>query len=206
MDSWFDRLKAEDDIPLLRVKGDGMTVILDDNSIMTRSDRFSNLIEIIKKRGQSDFGNAKCPEGVVYLIYRRNIGQIEPLYVGKAAVCGKKVGELSALFGKSGFIRFDHRTGSNGHIGNLNEARLAVANGKPHGYVTWVSRLFEYVRIPKLKRPVFINMEIWERESVSCVSELEHVSVETEEALRIEIIRQSGRSTSLLNKIGNGEQ
>ena len=147
-----------------------------------------------------------CPEGVVYLIFWRNVGQIEPLYIGKAAVCGKKAGELSALFRKSGFVRFDHRTRSNGHIGSLNEARLAVENGKAHGYAKWIRKLFEDIRIPKLKRPVFINMEIWERESFSCVSELEHVSVETEEALRIEIIRQSGRGTSLLNKIGNSEQ
>ena len=76
----------------------------------------------------------------------------------------------------------------------------ALAN-PGHAYQAWINVLFMNPAIPSLNTPVFVNMEVWDANSVSCVFVLDHLSVETEEALRIEIIRQAGYGAALLNVI-----
>jgi len=195
-DAWFNTLPPENDIPLFNVQPDQTTVILN-NGLLTRSAPLSNRINAIKNMVQNSFGQPHCPEGVVYLIYRRDeMQKVQPLYVGKASVTGNQ-GQLSALFTPAGQIRFAHYLNSKGHIGNMNEA---LAN-PGHAYQAWINALFMNPAIPSLNTPVFVNMEVWDANSVSCVFVLDHLSVETEEALRIEIIRQAGYGAALLNVI-----
>jgi len=187
-------------MPLLSASADNLSVVLS-GGLMTRSIPFSDRISIIKKHVRATWGTPACPEGVLYLIYCRNEnGKVQPFYIGKASVIGKTPGKLSALF-HPGYIRFAHNLKSNGHIGNMNEARLTPG----HPYYPWIGSMFSVPHLPKIKTPIYVNMEVWDSKSLSCLPLLGHISVETEEALRIEIIRQAGCDASLLNKIGNSE-
>jgi hypothetical protein len=56
---------------------------------------------------------------------------------------------------------------------------------------------------PLLRTPVYVSMELWDMHSASTVPTLGHMSLETEEMIRIDLLRQADRADSLLNKIAN---
>ena len=201
--NWLDALNVEDDIHLFDMDGDpdcSLTVRLDAEGLMQRSQAFSDHIEAIKKRVKSAFGTPNCPEGVIYLIYRTQKDSTcpEPLYIGVSDVKGDK-GEINSLF-KSGHIRFGHKPKVNGHLSKLNEALQAALGGRLHSHRHWIDEMFEDVTTPRLKTPVYVHMQVWEVNSQSIFPEMEHCSILTEEQIRLELVRQSGRGDHLLNK------
>lgn len=169
------------------------------DGLIRRSSDFSNHIRSIKAHVQARFSaGGSVPEGVLYLVYRKTKGNIEPLYLGKAEAKGRK-GNISSLFKNGGQIRFAENIGSNGHIGNLNEAWLGTGS-----YGHWFKTMFSTpVAVPPmLFEPVYIHMEIWDTHSISVAACLGHMSLSAEEMIRIDLLTQAG-ITLIFNKFGN---
>jgi hypothetical protein len=203
---WFNRLPAHNDIPLFKVQTDAPTVVVLHEGLVKYSDAFRNHLDTVGREAGTDFNAPARPrsvEGALYMVYTRCPADntIVPRYIGMASIHGKTDG-MSALFaGKHPEIRFNWRLNSKGHIGNLNEAR----SNPNHAYANWVHALFaEPVGNPPLLRtPVYVSMELWDMHSASTVPILGHMSLETEEMIRIDLLRQADRADSLLNKIAN---
>lgn len=197
--SWFDNIKSNTDIPLFKTEDDGLRLIPNEQNWLQRSqiftDRLNEVRDLVIK-------SKVLPEGICYLIYRRDTEEsVDPLYVGIAECVGKK-GNVSALFSRAGWMRFDHRPKSNGHICNINEA-LISAN---HPYSTWVNAMFdaqdEEGKIT-LKNKLYVHVDIWTKESVSIIRELGNTPLFVEEKIRIWTLSQAGYSRQLLNRDGN---
>lgn len=201
--AWFNTLMATNDMPLFHTEVDCVTPILSDHGLLQRStDLTSELGRMRKTVVQShEQQDAPLPEGILYFIYRRqDDGVVDPLYVGIAECVGKK-GTLSALF-KAGWMRFDHRPKSKGHIGNLNEA----ASNKAHAYSAWLQSMFLPAAengVLTLKSPIFVKIELWYGHSQSALRELGHTPLFVEEKLRLWILCASGYGERLLNRDGN---
>lgn len=75
---------------------------------------------------------------------------------------------------RSRWLRFADISGSNGHIGKINDC----LSGKNGDYQIWVDALFrekpELQSSITLKHPTYVKVETWTKESASIVPELEH--------------------------------
>lgn len=200
---WFDTLTAPNDMPLFQTDVDCVTPTLSDRGGLQRSTNLTSELKRIRKtvRPSQSQPSASLPEGILYFIYRRqNEAIVDPLYVGIAECVGKN-GTLSALF-KTGWMRFDHRPNSNGHIGRLTEA----VSDKAHAYSAWVQSMFlptEEKIVLTLKSPIFVKILLWDEHCRSAYSKLGHTPLYVEEKLRLWILRASGYGGGLLNRDGN---
>jgi hypothetical protein len=207
VDKWLGSIK--EDIPLFSTVSSTRTLDLV-KGLIRRSDAFLRITEQVKSSVSNYFNSnpKKCPEGIVYLVYSRDdSGNVVPFYVGKAETIGRS-GNLSALFKTTGAIRFAEGLKSNGHIGLMNEALMharGVNQPTSDSYSHWVDAFIQNPMADsiELKVPVFINVEVWNQASVSIVTALGHMSVTTEEMIRIDLLKQSGLGGKLLNSIGN---
>lgn len=202
--AWFDAIATQNDIPLFFTEANGVTPMLSEEGLLQRSVAFTEALTTLRNSVIAAYSQKKPqpPEGICYLVYRRiEEGVVDPLYVGMAECVGKK-GTISALFKRHGWMRFDHKLGSKGHIGNLNEA----INHSKHSYSHWIEAMFEEgykAANLALKAPVYVHIDIWNSESQSVIKELGHTPLFVEEKLRLWILAASGYENQLLNRDGN---
>ena len=200
---WLRRVGSEPHVNLLDVQDDQVTPRL---SIgvkcgMKRSPELSERLKSIRASVRKEFKNPGkvVTEGICYLVYRLAAGvEVEPLYVGIAQTIGKS-GSLSALFAAGGWLRFADGFGSFGHIGNLND----YFAGNSKGYQNWSKALFCNGPKPKLKKPVFVDVQVWSDDSESIWPKLGYVPLFLEEGIRIWFLQLAGYGENLLNRDGN---
>ena len=202
--NWFDSLLPDDDMHLLQVAENDPRAVVTEDGLVKSSYGFRNCRDIIAGAATTDFNDPERPlavEGVIYMVYTRHHADnsIKAKYIGMASIHGKTERGISTLF-RNREIRFDHRPRSNGHLGNLNEALVNIE----HSYANWVNAFFLTEEgVPRLREPVYVKMTLWDKHSVSIVPNLEHMSLEAEEMIRIDLLRQANMASGLLNKTAN---
>ncbi len=204
VNAWLDKIARRPRINLLDVRDDMVTPILSQKASlgMKKSPELSKELKEVRGSVQKEFEKSPrtaATEGICYLVYHEGRNNaIQPLYVGMAQTVGKS-GLLSALFRSGGWLRFADGFGSGGHIGNLNDCFA----GKSQGYENWREALFCNGPKPKLRRPVFVDIEAWTSASKSIWSEIGHIPLFLEEAIRIWLLQLAGYGDQLLNREGN---
>ena len=201
--AWLREVAAKPRINMLDVQDDQVTPRLSTRAKlgMKRSPELSEKLKSIRASVQKEFKKPGklVTEGICYLVYRDADGdEVEPLYVGIAQTIGKS-GKLSALFAAGGWLRFADGFGSFGHIGNLNDCFA----GSSKGYQYWRKALFCNGPKPKLKKPVFVDVQEWSIDSQSIWQKLGHVPLFIEEGIRIWFLQLAGYGARLLNRDGN---
>jgi hypothetical protein len=201
--AWLNEVAKEPSLNLLDVQDDQVTPRLSTRAKlgMKRSPELSEKLKSIRASVQREFKQPGklVTEGICYLVYREaDVGEVEPLYVGIAQTIGKS-GSLSALFAPGGWLRFAEGIRSNGHIGNLN-ANFA---GGTDIYANWRKALFCDGPKPKLKKPLFVDVQIWSTDSESIWPKLGYVPLFLEEGIRIWFLQLAGYGENLLNRDGN---
>jgi hypothetical protein len=201
--AWLKEVAKEPGLNLLDVQDDQVTPRLSTRAKlgMKRSPELSEKLKSIRASVQKEFKKPDkfVTEGICYLVYREaDVGEVEPLYVGIAQTIGKS-GKLSALFEAGGWLRFADGFGSFGHIGNLNDCFA----GNSKGYQNWRKALFCNGPKPKLKTPVFVDVQLWSTDSQSIWPKLGHVPLFLEEGIRIWFLQLAGYGKNLLNRDGN---
>lgn len=201
--AWLHEVAERPRINLLDVQDDQVTPRLSTRAKlgMKRSPELSEKLKSIRVSVQKEFKKSGklVTQGISYLVYRAaDDGEVEPIYVGIAQTIGKS-GKLSALFAAGGWLRFADGFGSCGHIGNLNDCFA----GNSKGYQNWRKVLFCSGSKPKLKKPVFVDVQVWSADSESILPNLGHVPLFLEEGIRIWFLQLAGHGESLLNRDGN---
>ena len=203
VNGWLRKAGAQPHLNFLDVQNDQVTPQLSTRTKlgMKRSPELSEKLISIRASVQKEFKKSGklVTEGICYLVYREgDDGKVEPLYVGIAQTLGKS-GKLSALFAAGGWLRFADGFGSCGHIGNLNDCFA----GSSKAYQNWRKALFCSGPKPKLKKPVFVDVQEWSTNSQSIWPKLGHVPLFLEEGIRIWFLQLAGYGESLLNRDGN---
>jgi hypothetical protein len=139
--------------------------------ILLLSPQMEKLVISEVKKVLDDFSTgSEQYEGLIYMMYRLQNGQIVPLYIGKSEKYGKKGGNLSVNIkrierNKGKFCRWGYQ--HNYHIGDLS---AIVCNGHPVEkqmlkYRKWAGRLFNNfpTDTPCLKFPVYFWTTAWEK-------------------------------------------
>ena len=203
VNGWLRKDGAQPHLNFLDVQNDQVTPQLSTRTKlgMKRSPELSEKLKSIRASVQKEFKKSGklVTEGICYLVYREgDDGKVEPLYVGIAQTIGKS-GKLSALFAAGGWLRFADGFGSCGHIGNLNDCFA----GSSKAYQNWRKALFCSGPKPKLKKPVFVDVQEWSTNSQSIWPKLGHVPLFLEEGIRIWFLQLAGYGESLLNRDGN---
>lgn len=201
--AWLKKVAANPRINLIDVHDDQVTPRLSNRARlgMKRSPGLSGKLKSIRAAVQKEFKKPGklTTEGICYIVYRdADGGEVEPLYVGIAQTIGKS-GKLSALFAAGGWLRFADGFGSFGHIGNMNDCFA----GNSKGYQNWRAALFCKGLKPKLKKPVFVDVQVWSTNSESIWPKLGHVPLFLEEGIRIWFLQLAGYGENLLNRDGN---
>lgn len=145
----------------------------DGRLILCRSIAMNHLIISEVEQVLEDFQNdTRIYDGLIYMMYRENQGQIIPLYIGKSEKYGRENGNLSANIANIGnnFGKFC-RWGNNYkyHIGNLSAVVLGHDEIKQkRNYKNWASALFKIypTNEPKLKFPVKFWIKAWRSDEV----------------------------------------
>jgi hypothetical protein len=203
VNEWLREVAAQPRLNLLNVQDDQVTPRLSTGAKlrMQRSPELSEKLKSIRGSVQKEFKKTGKlgTEGICYLVYREaDGGEVEPFYVGIAQTVGKS-SKLSALFAAGGWLRFADGFGSCGHIGNLNDCFA----GNSKGYQNWGKALFCSVPKPKLKKPVFVDVQVWSTDSKSIWPKLGYVPLFLEEGIRIWFLQVAGYGRNLLNRDGN---
>jgi hypothetical protein len=202
IDKWFDGIR--EDMPLLNVAPNDPTHVLRKNGLIESSTEFKQHRAAIASKAIDAFHqDARLVEGAIYLVYTRDAAdrKICARYVGMASIHGKTNGAVSTLF-LNREIRFASGLNTKGHIGMLNEALQAEQS--KHPYANWVRELFLDNREgTQLREPVYVCMTLWRAGSESIVPALGHMSLEAEEMIRIDLLRQANKANGLLNKNAN---
>lgn len=203
VNKWLREVAAQPRINMFDVQDDQVTPRLSTRAKlgMKRSPELSEELKSIRASVQKEFKKPGklVTEGICYLVYRiSERDEVEPLYVGIAQTIGKS-GSLSALFAPGGWLRFADGFGSFGHIGNLNDCFA----GNSKGYQNWRKALFCSGPKPKLKKPVFVDVQVWSTDSKSIWPKLDHVPLFLEEGIRIWFLQLAGYGENLLNRDGN---
>jgi hypothetical protein len=201
--TWLREVASQPRLSLLDVQDDQVTPRLSTRAKlgMKRSPELSAKLKSIRASVQKEFKKPGklVTEGICYLVYRLSErDEVEPLYVGIAQTIGKS-GSLSTLFAPGGWLRFADGFGSFGHIGNLNDCFA----GNSKGYQNWRKALFSNGPKPKLKTPVFVDVQVWSTDSKSIWPKLDHVPLFLEEGIRIWFLQLAGYGQNLLNRDGN---
>lgn len=200
--AWLRKVYVRPRINLLNVEDDQLTPRFSNRAgvVMQRSPELSQKLKSIRTAVQKEFkaSGKLAIDGICYLVYRETeLREVEPLYVGISQTIGKS-GSLSVLF-TGGWLRFGEGIESKGHIGNLN-ANFA---GRPDVYANWRKALFCSGPKPKLKKPVFVDVQEWSTNSQSIWPKLGHVPLFLEEGIRIWLLQLAGYGERLLNRDGN---
>jgi hypothetical protein len=166
---------ADTGVPLFSISNNSVNIVeigkVNRRYVLQRSPQMENLVISEVKKVLDDFNaGSEQYEGLIYMMYRVDDGQIVPLYIGKSEKYGKKGRNLSVniekiAHNKGKFCRWGHQYDY--HIGDLS---AIVCKGHPVEkqrlkYRKWADKLFKNYPSgsPCLKSPVYFWMNAWEK-------------------------------------------
>jgi hypothetical protein len=137
-------------------------------SILKRSDHMEAMVKQQVKLVVDDFNNGtNAYDGLIYMMFWKQDGEVIPLYIGKAEKYGKKGGNLSVnIKGDSGkFSRWGYNYAY--HIGDLSAVVCPEHQEvkKTRKYEKWAEALFEtYPTLnPILKQDTYFWISPWSK-------------------------------------------
>lgn len=141
----------------------------DNRRILRRSEEMESLVRDEGRKVINDWHTSDDTyDGLIYLMYWLEDGEVVPLYVGKAGKYGRDSKGLSAnlcgLHGNSTgkFARWGD--GHYYHIGNLSAIIFNHNKNQKKKYQKWADRLFVEER--QLRRPTYFWAKAWEQDDV----------------------------------------
>jgi hypothetical protein len=144
--------------------------------ILKRSQEMDDLIREEGRKVINDWSTSDDTyDGLIYLMYWLEGGEVVPLYVGKAGKYGRDGERLSAnlddLRGSS--TRKFARWGDAHyyHIGNLSAIVFDHDKNQKQKYEKWADRLFNEGR--RLRQPTYFWAKAWEQDDVGLYHEFE---------------------------------
>lgn len=144
--------------------------------ILKRSQEMDDLVREQGRKVINDWSTTDDTyDGLIYLMYWLEDGEVVPLYVGKAGKYGRDGERLSAnlddLRGSS--TRKFARWGDAHyyHIGNLSAVVFDHDKNQKQKYEKWADRLFEEAR--RLRQPTYFWAKAWEQDDVGLYHEFE---------------------------------
>jgi hypothetical protein len=168
-DNWIQEyVNSETPTPLFETNSDEIVQTKpygkNDRPILNRSREMEETVFTEGRKVIDDYQTSDDTyEGLIYLMYRIDDGDVVPLYVGKAGKYGKGDKNLSANLdglrnhNTSKFARWGD--GYYYHIGDLSAAVLDHDKEPPNKYEKWAKHLFEHGR--KLQEPVYFWTKSW---------------------------------------------
>jgi hypothetical protein len=178
---WTDRyIDTEDPIPLFETDNNQVAQYKnygkDDRRILKRSERMEERVRNEGRKVINDWETADDTyDGLIYLMYWLDEGDIVPLYVGKAGKYGRDGEGLSAnLQGLQGastgkFARWGD--GHYYHIGNLSAIVFDHDKNQKQKYKKWANRLFEEGK--QLRQPTYFWAKAWRQDDVGLYHDFE---------------------------------
>lgn len=166
-------IDTEDPTPLFETDGD-LTVQFkhygkDDRRILKRSEEMESAVRSEGRKVINDWETTDDTyDGLIYLMYWMDKGDVVPLYVGKAGKYGRDGEGLSAnLNGLRGtstgkFARWGD--GHYYHIGNLSAILFDHDKNQKQKYEKWANQLFEDGR--QLRQQTYFWVKAWRQEDV----------------------------------------
>lgn len=159
-------------VPLFQTNGDIVEVFQYGTSkrqILKRSNQMESLVKEQVSIVVDDFKKVTDTyDGLIYMMFWKQDGQVIPLYIGKAEKFGKKGGNLSEnIKGDSGkFCRWGYNYAY--HIGDLSAIVCPdhLELKKTKKYTKWAEMLFEKTQTvhPKLKETTYFWISPWSRD------------------------------------------
>ncbi len=148
----------------------------DDRRILKRSEKMEDLVRAEGRKVINDWSTSDDTyDGLIYLMYWLDEGDVIPLYVGKAGKYGRDGEGLSAnLRGLRGsstgkFARWGD--GHYYHIGNLSAIIFDHDKNQKQKYEKWADRLFEEGR--QLRQQTYFWTKAWEKENIGLYHDFE---------------------------------
>lgn len=148
----------------------------DDRRILKRSKRMEERVRSEGRKVINDWETTDDTyDGLIYLMYWLDEGDIVPLYIGKAGKYGRDGEGLSAnLQGLRGtstgkFARWGD--GHYYHIGNLSAIVFDHDKNQKQKYEKWANRLFEEGK--QLRQPTYFWSKAWQEDDVGLYHDFE---------------------------------
>jgi hypothetical protein len=148
----------------------------DDRRILKRSERMEDLVREEGRKVINDWSTSDDTyDGLIYLMYWLDEGDVIPLYIGKAGKYGRDGDGLSAnLRGLRGsstgkFARWGD--GHYYHIGNLSAIIFDHDKNQKQKYERWGDRLFEEGR--QLRKQTYFWTKAWRKNDVGLYHDFE---------------------------------
>jgi len=148
----------------------------DDRRILKRSEKIEDLVRKEGRKVINDWSTSDDTyDGLIYLMYWLDEGDVIPLYVGKAGKYGRDGEGLSAnLRGLRGsstgkFARWGD--GHYYHIGNLSTIIFDHDKNQKQKYEKWADQLFEERR--QLRQQTYFWAKAWREEDVGLYHDFE---------------------------------
>jgi len=148
----------------------------DNRRILKRSGEMDSLIRAEGRKVINDWSTSDDTyDGLIYLMYWLNDGEVVPVYVGKAGKYGRDGEGLSAnLRGLQGsstgkFARWGD--GHYYHIGNLSAIIFDHDKNQKQKYQKWADQLFEEGR--QLRQQTYFWTKAWRKEDVGLYHDFE---------------------------------
>ena len=148
----------------------------DDRRILKRSDEMEALVRAEGRKVINDWSTTDDTyDGLIYLMYWLEDGEVVPLYIGKAGKYGRDGEGLSAnLRGLRGastgkFARWGD--GHYYHIGNLSAIVFDHDKNQKQKYQNWADQLFEKSR--QLRQPTYFWARAWREDDVGLYHDFE---------------------------------
>ena len=148
----------------------------DDRRILKRSEKMEDLVREEGRKVINDWSTSDDTyDGLIYLMYWLDEGDVIPLYVGKAGKYGRDGDSLSAnLRGLRGsstgkFARWGD--GHYYHIGNLSAIVFDHDKNQKQKYEKWADQLFEEGR--QLRQQTYFWAKAWPKEDVGLYHDFE---------------------------------
>jgi hypothetical protein len=178
---WTDRyIDTENPIPLFETDENLIVQYKnygkDGRRILRRSEEMETLVRNEGRKVIQDWETADDTyDGLIYLMYWLEDGDVIPLYVGKAGKYGRSGEDLSAnLRGLHGtrtgkFARWGD--GHYYHIGNLSAIIFDHDKNQKQKYEKWADQLFEEGR--QLCQPTYFWAKAWRKDDVGLYHDFE---------------------------------
>lgn len=148
----------------------------DDRRILKRSEKMEETVRTEGTKVINDWSTTDDTyDGLIYMMYWLDDGEVVPLYIGKAGKYGRDGEGLSAnLRGLRGkrtgkFARWGD--GHYYHIGNLSAIIFDHDKNQKAKYERWASRLFDEGR--ELRYPTYFWVKAWKKDDVGIYHDFE---------------------------------
>lgn len=178
---WTDQyIDTENSIPLFETD-ETLTVEYkhygqNDRRILKRSTEMENILRNEGRKVINDWSTTDDTyDGVIYLMYWLDDGEVVPLYAGKAGKYGRDGESLSANLEelrRSSTRKFARWGDAHYyHIGNLSAVIFNHKKNQKQKYERWANRLFEDNR--RLKQPTYFWAKAWQEDDVGLYHDFE---------------------------------